>query len=133
MAKTILCTTNFTDSSKHAVQWAVNLARQLKAHVTILYTYRLIKSQNGEAVQLKRKIEEEAMQHFADLEQDILEGQNISYDFRMEVGFVTDRVEQLIQKTPINFLVMDKEMSSKNKESFEELVENIRIPLVIVP
>lgn len=82
---------------------------------------------------MKKKIEEEALQHFADLEQDILEGQNISYDFRMEVGFVTDRVEYLIQKTPINFLVMDKEMSSKNKESFEELVENIRIPLVIVP
>jgi hypothetical protein len=133
MAKTILCTTNFSTSSRHAVQWAVNLARQLKAHVTILYTYRLIKSQNGEAVQLKKKIEEEAMQHFADLEQDVLEGQNISYDFRIEVGFMTDRVEHMLQKTPVNFLVMDKEMSAKNKESFEELVEHIKIPLVIVP
>ncbi|HEX5171820.1 MAG TPA: universal stress protein [Cyclobacteriaceae bacterium] len=134
MAKTILCTTNFSASSKHAVQWAVNLARQLKAHVTILYTYRLIKSHNGEAVALKKQIEKEALQHFEDLEQDILEGQNVSYDFRIEIGFVTDRIEQLIQKTPVTFLVMDKEqMSANNKESFEELVEQIKIPLVIVP
>ena len=133
MAKTILYTTNFSNSSKHALQWAITLARQLKAHITILYTYRLIKSNNSEVIQLKKKIEEDALHKFATLEHDLLSNQNISYDFRMEVGFMNDRVHQLTQKVPINFLVMDREMSTENKESFDELVEQIRIPLVIVP
>lgn len=133
MTATILCTVNFSDSSKHALQWAIDLARQLKAHITILYTYRLIKSKQGETVGMKRRIEEEALKNFETLEHEFLAGQNISYDFRVEVGFVNDRVEQLVQKTNINFLVMDREMSSNNKESFDELVEQIRIPLVIVP
>jgi hypothetical protein len=82
---------------------------------------------------MKRKIEEEALKNFKTLELEFLEGQNISYDFLMEVGFVNDRVERLLQKTSINFLVMDREMSANNKESFDELVEQTRIPLVIVP
>jgi len=133
MAKTILYTTNFSNSSNHALKWAVTLAKQLKAHITILYTYRLIKSQNGEVIQMKKKIEEEALRNFATLEHDLLTNQNISYDFRMEVGFMNDRVEHFTRKVPINFLVMDREMSTENRESFDELVEHITVPLVIVP
>jgi hypothetical protein len=133
MTATILCTINFSDSSRHALQWTIDLARQLKAHITILYTYRLIKSQQSEIVGMKRKIEEEALMNFKTLEHEFLEGQNISYDFLMEVGFINDRVERLLQKTSINLLVMDREMSANNKESFDELVEQTRIPLVIVP
>jgi hypothetical protein len=133
MAKTILYTTNFSDSSNHALKWAVTLAKQLKAHITILYTYRLIKSQNGEVIQMKKKIEEKALRNFATLEHELLANQNISYDFRMEVGFMNDRVEHFTQKVPINFLVMDREMSTENRESFDKLVEHITVPLVIVP
>jgi hypothetical protein len=133
MLETILCTTNFSDSSRHALQWAITEARQQHAHITILFTYRLIKPKNGEIIQIKKKMEKEAMLKFSKLEKEILLNKNISYDFRMEVGFINDRVELFIKKTPIKFLVMDKETSAINKESFEALVAYIKVPLVIVP
>jgi hypothetical protein len=78
-------------------------------------------------------MEEEALLKFSELEKEILLDRDISYDFRMEVGFINDRVEFFVKKNPIKFLVVDKEMSAKNKESFEALVEHINVPLVIIP
>ena len=72
MANTILCTINLPESSKEAVQWAVTMAQQLKVHLTILYTYRLIQSQAGEVVQLKKIIEEDAYKQFLDNEKKLL-------------------------------------------------------------
>lgn len=133
MPETILYTTNFSDSSRHALEWAVTEALQQSAHITILFTYRLIKSKNGEIIQIKKKIEEEALLKFSKLESEMLLNKNISYDFRMEVGFINDRVEFFMKKNPTKFLVIDKEMSDKNKESFEALIEQMKVPLVIMP
>lgn len=133
MSKNILCTIDFSESSRHALQWAVAEAQKYSGHLTILYTYRLIKPKNGEIVEIKKKIEEDAALKFSQLESEILLNQNISYDFRIEVGFINDRVAFFTQHNPIKFLVMDRAMGSSNKESFNELVEHIKVPLVIVP
>jgi hypothetical protein len=101
--------------------------------LTILYTYRLIKAQNGEVILLKKKMEDEASYEFSNLEKEVLQGQGISYDFRTEVGFVSDRIEDHIRKNTISFLVMNKGMSSGSKEIFDDLVKDMNVPLVIVP
>jgi hypothetical protein len=54
-ADTILCTVDLSESSKLTLSWAVAMAQQLKGHLTILYTYRLLHYRNGEVLQLKRK------------------------------------------------------------------------------
>lgn len=133
MTKTILCTIDFSDSSKHALTWAINIAHKLNAPLTILYTYRLYSVKNSEAVELKKQLESKAQDNFHLLEKDLLEGRGIQYDFKTEVGFVTDRVENYVRNNSIGFLVMDKSMNFQNKEIFNELVDHIRIPLVIVP
>lgn len=133
MANTILCTINLPESSKEAVQWAVTMAQQLKVHLTILYTYRLIQSQSGEVVQLKKRIEEDAYKQFLDIEKELLIGRGISYDFRTEVGFIADRIEDHAKKNNLNFLVIDKNVSSRSKETFEELMEHIQVPTLVVP
>jgi hypothetical protein len=53
--------------------------------------------------------------------------------FKIEIGFVDDRIEEHTKNNKISFLVMGKNMSIRNKESFDELVENLQAPLVIVP
>jgi len=133
MAKTILCTINLPESSKQAVQWAVTMAQQLDAHLTILYTYRLIQSQSGEVVQLKKRIELEASKQFQDIEKDLLIGKGISYDFRTEVVFVSDRIEDHAKKNNLNFLVIDKNVSTNSKETFEELMEHVHVPTLVIP
>jgi hypothetical protein len=133
MAKSILCTIDFSEGSRQALSWAVGIALELNMHLTILYTYRLIQSPNGNVVQLKKQLEEDAARNFTQLEKDLLLGRQLSYDFRTEVGFMADRVENHTRQHAISFLVMDKNMSSSSKESFDELFEHIHVPLVIVP
>jgi nucleotide-binding universal stress UspA family protein len=132
MNNAILCTIDFSEPSKEVLKYAVNLAKQFNSHITILYTYRLLNS-NGELVEIKRKIEEQAKQSFAVLENDVLKGSGVSYDFKIEVGFVSNRVREYAKKNGVSFLVMGKKMNGSSKESFDELAENIQVPLVIVP
>jgi nucleotide-binding universal stress UspA family protein len=132
MITEILCTTDFSDSSNVALKWSINLARKLGAHLTILYTYRLFK-QNGEAVMMKRIIEQEAAKNFGALENELLSESGIEYDFKTEVGFVADRIGAHAKKKNISFLVMAKTMSMANREVFDDLVAQLRVPLVIVP
>jgi hypothetical protein len=132
MADGILCTTDFSGSSKEALKWSIGQAQKTHCHLTVLYAYRLLK-QTGEVIAMKRKIEEEASTNFAALEKELLSGTGISYDFKSEVGFVADRVEAYAKKNQVSFLVMGKSMTTQNKETFDELVDKLKIPLVIVP
>lgn len=128
----IVCITDFSDSSNDALKWSIDLAKKLDAHLTMLYTYRLFK-QNGEAIAMKKIIEEEASKNFGTLENELLTGTGIKYDFRPEIGFVSDRIVEHAKRRNISFLVIGKSMTSSNKEIFDDLVEHIRVPLVIVP
>lgn len=129
----ILCTIDFSKSSRDAVQWSVQLARQLNAHITILYTYRLIQYRSGEALQLKRDIEASATQQFELLEKELLAGQGISYDFKVEIGFIADRVEDYAKKNSLNFLVTNKNIHNNGRESFDDLIEHLQVPMLVVP
>jgi nucleotide-binding universal stress UspA family protein len=133
MNNTILCSIDFSEPSKDVLKYAVNLSKQFNSHITVLYTYRLLNSFNGEAVEIRKKIEEKAKQDFSVLEQEVLVGSGVSYDFKIEVGFVSNRVKEYAKKNGISFLVMGKKMNGSSKESFDELAENIQVPLVIVP
>lgn len=133
MTNGILCTVDFSESSKNALRWSVSLAKLLKTRLTILYTYRLLNSHNGEAVEFRKKTEDDARQKFSFFEKEILEGCGVRYEFKIEVGFISNRVKDHAKKNGVSFLVMGNKMSSTNKESFDELAENIQVPLVIVP
>lgn len=82
---------------------------------------------------MKRKKEEDAITNFTSLEKRMLEGKAVSYDFKTEVGFITDRIEDYSRKNSIHFLVLGNHLVETNKETFDELVKNIEIPLVIIP
>ena len=128
----ILCATDFSVSSKEAMKWSIKLAEKLKTHLTILYTYRLLK-QNGEALDFKKKMESEAIKNFGLLEKELLSGKTISFDFKIEVGFIDDRIEEHSRTNKLSFLVMGKGMTLRNKETFDELIDHLHTPLVIVP
>jgi nucleotide-binding universal stress UspA family protein len=133
MDNTILCTIDFSDSSRDVLKYAVNLSKQYNSHITVLYTYRLLNSLNGEVIDIRKKIEEQAKQNFSILEKEVLAGSGVSYDFKIEVGFVSNRVREYAKTNGVSFLVMGKKMNGSSRESFDELAENIHVPLVIVP
>ena len=116
------------------MQWAADSAVSNQAHLTVLYPYRLTRLPFGEsAVAMRKKIEEQATRNFEALESELLKGKNISYDFKSEVGFLSDRVEEHSRRNPLSFVVIDKSIRSINRESFDDLVEHADVPVVIVP
>jgi nucleotide-binding universal stress UspA family protein len=133
MLNTILCSIDLTDASIPTLKWAVTLAQQLKTHLTILYTYRLLSPRSGEVVQLKKQMEAEAAERFSFLEREYLKEQGITYDFKSEVGFVSDRIEEHAKKSSLKVLVMNKNNRAQAHENLEEIVENIHVPLFLVP
>lgn len=134
MKDTILCVIDFSDSARKTLQWAISSAFKSRAHLTILYPYRLKKIQNGESViEMRKKIEQEAQLRFKKLENDLLPDGQISYEFKSEVGFLADRVEEHSKHHRVNFLVVNRELRTSHRESFDDLVENTRIPVVIIP
>lgn len=133
MKKGILCAIDFSTSSKEALRWSIELAKKLNHHLTILYIYRLLRPYHGDVVDMKRKIEDEALKNFSELEKELLLNQGVSYDFKTEVGFVADRAKDHVKKNGVDLLVVGQKMNSSNKQSFDELVADLQMPLVIVP
>lgn len=134
MANTILCVIDMSKSSKETIRWGVTMAQHLKAQLTILYTYRLIPTKTGEIVQLKKKIEENALQKFKTFEKELLIDKDISYEFRTEIGFVSDRIEDHVKKNGLNFLVINKNININiNKETLDNPLEHIQVPMLLIP
>lgn len=132
MANTILCVIDMSKSSKETIRWGVTMAQYLKAHLIILYTYRLIPTKNGEVVQHKKKIEENAMQKFRVFENELLTDKGVPYEFRTEVGFVSDRIEDHAKNNSLNFLVIDKHINT-NKETLDDSLDHLQIPTLLIP
>lgn len=131
MANVIVTVTDFSDSSSETIRWAIDFAKKLNNHLVVLHTYRLLK-QEGEIIPLKRSLEAEASRKFSELENQLLTGSGIEYDFKTEVGFVNDRIQEYLKHNKVSYLVMGKG-DTRNKETFDELLKNLLVPLVIVP
>ena len=128
----ILCLTDFSEASQHALRWATDMAATLQAHLTILYSYRLLESKI-EVIYRKKQTETEALQKFLQWETELLVNKKVDYEFRSEVGFMTDRVAAFVDQNAVCMLVIDNKMINDNKETIQQLIENLRVPMVIVP
>lgn len=133
MTNTILVTIDLSDTSKGVLNYAIDLSKEQKNHITVLYAYRLTNFHDGEMVNVKRTIEDNAARKFAVLEREVLAKSGVSYDFKSEVGFVSSRVNEFARKNSVSFLVMGKHMNESTKESFDELAANLNVPLIVVP
>jgi hypothetical protein len=84
-------------------------------------------------VELRKSIEDDAREKFSFLEKEILSNSGISYAFKTEVGFVSNRVKHYTNNNAVSLVVMGNKMNATTKETFDELAETIQVPLVIVP
>ena len=133
MAKSILCAIDFSESSLHALKLAADLAARFNCHLTVLYPYRLIQANKEDIMQIKKKNEELAIRKFEALENDYLNGKVSSFDFTAEVGFLVDRIEEHLRKSPILMMVIGKNMNSSSQENLDDLINQVKVPVVVVP
>lgn len=135
MKKSILVITDFSESSKCVFGWTVKLCLQMQCDLLILHTYRLTnKNIHEDIIDWKRKTEAAARDEFSRIEEEVLRNCGVKYNLKVEVGFIADRVNEIISKNDdISFLVIDKLMHDRNKESFDELMETVTVPIIVTP
>jgi len=103
-------------------------------HLTILHPYRLNQLDKKEdMVGVKKKLDLDAAKNFELLTGGLLKNKKVSFDFRAEVGFIQDRVQDYARRNNILFLVIGFNLATGNKEILEEVVKEIEAPLVVVP
>lgn len=78
----------------------------------------------------KKSLEQEAAEKFEQRIEGMLKKNRISFDFHSEVGFLRDRVSERAKKSNVVMLVMGQKLAA---DSFPDFLEEMSIPLVIVP
>lgn len=139
--KSILVASNLESSSEHALQWAIESAKQFDFKIYVLFCYRFIPThavnEKMDIIELKRKIEKEAIAKFEALRKKMLIKQGITCQFIMEVGFYFHRIEEFVKKTPVSWIVFSndfvEEFTRQEDLSFKEFVNRSSVPVVIVP
>ena len=128
----ILFVTDFSESSILALRWAIQEAQKHRLHLSVLYPYRLDQVRKKDNVMLSKKdMDQDAAEKFSLLVESILKNTLLTYDFHSEVGFLRDRIVEHARKSNVVMLVMGKNQVAE--ESFPELIQELSIPLVIVP
>lgn len=113
---------------------AISMAEKIKVPITILHPYRLNQIERKEdIVSVKKKLDNDALENFRILSDGLFKNKKISFDFRAEVGFVRDRVQDYARKNNILFLVMGFDLIARDKEVIEEVLKETETPVVVVP
>ena len=134
MTESILCFIDFSETSAKTLEWTVNMALTLHAHVTIVHPYRLNNSNlKADMVLVNKRIVLEAAENFDKITPRLLKEKAVTYDFRSEVGFLNDRVLEHTKKNKTRLLVMGSNLASGNMEMLKALMEDLSVPLVIIP
>lgn len=115
-----------------ALHWAIPEAQKHHLHISVLYPYRLDQVRKKDnAILSKKDMDRDAAEKFDSLMEGVLKNSRLTYDFHSEVGFLRDRIAENARKNNVVMLVMGK--NQVEEESFSELVQELNIPLVIVP
>jgi hypothetical protein len=130
----VLCLIDFSEASRQALKWAADEAWKQHTQLTVLYPYRLNHLQGRDGLgKVREGLDTQAVFNFQKLAEETLDGIPIEYEFKPEIGFITDRVYAHSHIKEFSMLVISKHLAIHNKEYMMELIDLIKFPLVIVP
>jgi nucleotide-binding universal stress UspA family protein len=139
--KQILLPTDFSENSKHAIKYAVNLFKNEDCHFTLLNTYQVPQTGAGRLVSIIDLLKEESekdLQEFYELikKEGLTEG--FDYTLMNEHGDLLQVIKNLGKKTPYDLIVMGTKGASGIKEiligsNTSEVIKNGIFPVLAVP
>lgn len=138
MVDRILCALDFSHSPDKVLACALARAQASKVPMSIIFSYRLQDYERDESVvNLRAGIEARAREQFANLEREILMGKGIPYQFFVEVGFLSTRIESHVSKNPNQLLVISQalaeSMVEQEKSVADHFFETLTVPIEYVP
>jgi nucleotide-binding universal stress UspA family protein len=135
--KSILCALDFSETSYGVMKKALELAVLRKSALTFLFSYRLVEPLGSALADYRKSMETKARQDFDTLVKRLKINSSVRYEFRSEIGFLSDRIEAFIKKNDVALIVLGQDMVNSINEhkgtSLEVTIQAEKIPLVIVP
>jgi hypothetical protein len=135
--KPVLCALDFSESSSSVMKSALDMAVQYKTSLIILFSYRLVQPLGGGIAEYRKNMESLAKQNFESLLQKVEINNGIHYEFRSEIGFLSDRIEAYVAQNKVGLVVMSQEMANGINDhkglSLDHFLNHIKIPVLIVP
>lgn len=136
--KKILCVVDFSETSEKVLKVAADLANASKAHLIVLFPYRLIDQDHGGDINaLKTRLETEAKRKFQDLTNCLPGLKKVVLEFHPEIGFVVGRINAYLAKNNIDIVIIGehqvKERNNQHNGDLEKLISTSRVPFIIVP
>ena len=135
--KAILCALDFSDASGEALNEAIRLAAEKKTNLIVLYTYRLLYAKGVEVSEYRRNVELKARENFDVLIKNLKTHPEVPYEFIIEIGFLSDRIESMVKRNKVECLVLCEKLAASMYEqqglSFEHFSASLNIPVLIIP
>ena len=136
--KPILCVVDLTEASLKVLEVAATIASAQKASLVILFSYRLINLEKiNDTSKFRATMEELANEKFKKFEAEVLKAKGIPYEFQIEIGFLTDRINSHIRKDSAVMIVIGEKQASGIDESrsvtLQQFISSTNLPFVIVP
>lgn len=136
--KRLLCVIDLTEASARVLEIAGNIASGCKAHLVILFPYRLIDyGYRGDITALRRKLESEAYEKFQELKRNVPVLHTIPHEFQPEIGFIFDRIASNVKKNQVDMIVIGQQQTLAINDakgvSLQSLISSFTLPYVIVP
>ena len=135
--KAILCALDFSEASENIVKQAMDMAMQRGGGLIVLYAYRLIQPMEGSMVDYRNSMEERAGRNFEAIMNRIEMNGSVPYEFRTEIGFLSDRVEDFTKRNTVDLIVMGQNLARTINEhrgmTFEHFLDTVNLPVLVVP
>lgn len=135
--KAILCALDFSEASDQVIKVALDIAAQKRTNLVVLYAYRLLQPKDQEIAEYRKEIEMRAQQDFAGIVKRLGINGDVPYEFRSEIGFLSDRIETYLKKNAVDIIVMSQSLAHNINEhkglTFEHFLDTARTPVLVVP
>lgn len=136
--KQILCVIDFSEETEKVLEEAANLADASKAHLIVLFPYRLIGQGHGDdMVALKTTLESEAQKKFQNLKNALPGLEKASCEFHPEIGFAAGRISAYLRKKYVDTVIIGEQQLNegynKNGADLPDMISASRVPFIVVP
>lgn len=140
--KTILVPTDFSDASRNASRYAVNLAKALNYKVLLFHVFNAPVMMAGDysatALVDVNELEQEHQQRLQEEAEVLRQGSDVMIEYKSMSGFTVDEIAGIEQKEKPDLIVMGLSPQGKISEFVfgsisTDVVKNTQTPVIIVP
>ena len=136
--KNILCATDLSDFSSHAVSYAIAMAREFNAKLYLCHVFDLPSfSVHGTAYVFQPQQQDNLLKYAAEKLETLMEKQSIEWELIVTTGPIADTIARQAEEKEIDMAVVATHARSGLKRLFlgsvtERLIRTISCPLLIV-